>query len=569
MFASLVSRLNNTRISLKVFIAPALITVFMLGMAAVSHHGAGEQRAALGQIAGTTIAKLGAVEAAADAATMAHVNLFRLISWAANSNEEKKVKESTQQVEQSLGNVVRFLDQLGSFPMVDAERTALDSVRKALGDYRESTKNVIDMAAADAASALLFMMESEQKFDALLARVKVMDELQDRLTEATVAETESDANRASMLFFSLLGVALVLAALVTAMIARLIARPIVGMTTAMTALANGNKQTDVSGADRKDEIGAMAKAVLVFKEDMLRADALAAEQEKERAAKEARARRLEASAQNFDRSVTGVVKAVTESTSQLQGSAQTMSAAAEEASRQATAVASASEQASTNVQTVASAAEELSSSIEEIGRQVSQSARIAQEAVTTAERTNATVQGLAEAAQRIGDVVKLINDIASQTNLLALNATIEAARAGEAGKGFAVVASEVKNLATQTAKATEEISAQIAGVQASTKDSVAAIQGIGTTIREINEIATTIASAVEEQGAATKEIARNVQQAAAGTNEVSTNIVGVTKASSETGATADQVLNAAQEMARQTDLLRGEVERFLGEVKAA
>jgi methyl-accepting chemotaxis protein len=569
MFASLAARLNNTRISLKVFIAPALITVFMLGMAAVSHQGASQQRVALDAIAGPTIAKTGAAEAAADAANMVHVNLFRLISWAANSNEEKKIKESTQRVEQSFGNVARFLDQLGGFAMVDAERDALQAVRTALGAYREAAKNVIDMAAADAASALLFMMEAEQKFDVLQAEIEHMDEVRDQETAKTLAQTESDADAASVLFFSLLGIALVLAAVVTALIARLIARPIVGMTTAMTALANGDKQTDVTGAERKDEIGAMAKAVLVFKENMLRADALAAEQEQERAAKEARARRLEASAQNFDRSVTGVVKAVSDSTSQLQGSAQTMSAAAEEASRQATAVASASEQASTNVQTVASAAEELSSSIEEIGRQVSQSARIAQEAVTTAERTNATVQGLADAAQRIGDVVKLINDIASQTNLLALNATIEAARAGEAGKGFAVVASEVKNLANQTAKATEEIGAQIAGIQASTKDSVTAIQGIGSTIREINEIATSIASAVEEQGAATREIARNVQQAAAGTNEVSTNIVGVTKASGETGATADQVLNAAQEMARQTESLRGEVERFLADVKAA
>ncbi|HEX2116061.1 MAG TPA: HAMP domain-containing methyl-accepting chemotaxis protein [Alphaproteobacteria bacterium] len=569
MFGSLAARLNNTRISIKVFIAPALITAFMLGMAAVSHYGASQQRAALGYITGTTIAKMHASEAASDAATAAHVNLFRLISWAANSNEEKKVKESIQQIEQGMGNVVRYLDRLRGFPMGDAERGVVESVRKALDAYHEAAKNVIDMAQADAASALLFMMEAETKFNGLQAEFDRLQEVEGRLTAQTVSRTESDADRASMLFFSLLAAALALAALVTAMIARLIARPIVGMTQAMTALADGNKQIDVVGADRKDEIGAMAKAVLVFKENMVRSDALAAEQARERAAREERARRVESSAQRFDQSVSGVIRSVSAATTQLQGSAQTMSAAAEEASRQATAVASASDEASTNVQTVASAAEELSSSIDEIGRQVSQSARIAQAAVNDAEKTNHTVQGLADAAQRIGDVVKLINDIAAQTNLLALNATIEAARAGEAGKGFAVVAAEVKNLANQTAKATEEIGAQIAGIQASTKESVAAIQGIGSTIREINEIATSIASAVEEQGAATREIARNVQQAAAGTSEVSSNIAGVTKASSTTGQTAGEVLSAAQEMAKQAESLRGEVERFLAEVKAA
>jgi methyl-accepting chemotaxis protein len=568
MFGSLLARLNNTRISVKVFIAPALIMAFMLGMAVVSHLGASHLRAALEHIAGQTIAKMDASEAASNAANMAHVNLFRLISWAANSNEEKKVKESIQQVEQSMGNVVRHLDRLGGL-QVDAERATTDGVRKVLDGYREAAKNVIDMAQVDAASSLLFMMEAEVKFNELQSAFERLHKAEDQLTQRTVAQTQSDADRASMLFFGILAAAVVLAAIVTAAIARLIARPIVGMTQSMTALADGNKQIEIVGADRKDEIGAMAKAVIVFKENMIRADALAAEQERERAAREERARRVEASAQNFDRSVSGVIRSVSTATTQLQGSAQTMSAAAEEASRQATAVASASEEASTNVQTVASAAEELSSSIDEIGRQVSQSARIAQAAVNDADKTNQTVKGLADAAQRIGDVVKLINDIAAQTNLLALNATIEAARAGEAGKGFAVVAAEVKNLANQTAKATEEIGAQIAGIQTSTQDSVAAIQGIGSTIREINEIATSIASAVEEQGAATREIARNVQQAAAGTSEVSTNIVGVTRASGTTGQTAGEVLSAAQEMAKQAESLRGEVERFLAEVKAA
>ena len=258
-----------------------------------------------------------------------------------------------------------------------------------------------------------------------------------------------------------------------------------------------------------------------------------------------------------------VVGVVAAAATEMESTAGAMSQTAERTSQQATSVAAASEQTTANVQTVATAAEELSASIREISRQVSDAASVAGSAVEEAQRTNDTVQGLAVASQKIGKVVEMIRNIAGQTNLLALNATIEAARAGEAGKGFAVVASEVKALANQTAKATEEISQEIAAMQAATKDAVHAIEGIGGTIGKVNEIATAIASAVEEQGAATQEIARNVQQAAAGTQEVSATIADVTRAASETGGSAGQMLNAAGELSRQAALLKGEVEGFL------
>lgn len=273
--------------------------------------------------------------------------------------------------------------------------------------------------------------------------------------------------------------------------------------------------------------------------------------------------------EEFDAKSKTALGAVAGAAGQVQSTANTLSGNAQQTSTQSTAVAAASEQASANVQTVASASEELAASVAEIGRQVAESTRIAGQAVEQANRTNTSVKGLSESAQKIGNVIKLIQDIASQTNLLALNATIEAARAGEAGKGFAVVAAEVKNLANQTAKATEEIGQQIAEIQGATNESVGAIQEIASTITSINQIATTIAAAVEQQGAATKEIARNVQEAAKGTQEVSSNIGGVNKAAAETGQMATGLLAAAGELTRQSEGLRTEVEGFFATIRAA
>ncbi|HWD26081.1 MAG TPA: methyl-accepting chemotaxis protein [Rhizomicrobium sp.] len=348
-----------------------------------------------------------------------------------------------------------------------------------------------------------------------------------------------------------------------------VSRPIRRMTDIMARLARHDLDAPVEGTDRKDEIGRMAEAVQVFKNGIIETDGLKAEQEVARRAAEDRARALATLTSGFEAKVGEVVQAVASQATQMQASAQSMSATAEETAKQATVVAAASEQSSSNVQTVASAAEELSSSIAEISRQVGHSSRIAQTAVTEAGAANAMVVGLASASQKIGEIVALINDIADQTNLLALNATIEAARAGEAGKGFAVVASEVKNLATQTSKATDDIRAQIGAVQGATQDAVKAIDSIGATIGEIAQIVTTIAAAVEEQGAATQEIARNVEETAKGTREVSSNIAGVTAAAGGTGEAAGQVLLAARTLNGQSAALQGFVGEFLAAVKAA
>ncbi len=364
-------------------------------------------------------------------------------------------------------------------------------------------------------------------------------------------------------------VAAIVAAL-SALIGRGVSGPIGAMTAAMGNLAEGDLEVHIPAQGQRNEIGQMAGAVQVFKENAIRVKQMETEQEEiKRRAEEEKRTTMNKMADDFEASVAGVVKSVSASATQMESTAQAMSATAEETSRQSTAVAAASEEASTNVQTVASAAEELSSSISEISRQVAQSSEIASKAVKDAENTNEQIQGLAEAANKIGEVVALITDIADQTNLLALNATIEAARAGDAGKGFAVVASEVKNLANQTAKATEEIGNQIGDIQGATQNAVGAIEGITKTITEIDEIASAIAAAVEEQGAATQEIARNVEQAAAGTQEVSSNIAGVTQAASETGQASGQVQEAATELSGQSDSLQKEIDTFIATIKAA
>ena len=350
---------------------------------------------------------------------------------------------------------------------------------------------------------------------------------------------------------------------------RRVSTPIRKLTDAMRRLAGHDLDVVLEGTARGDEIGDMSRAVEVFKQSMVKADQFAAERSSEQGRKEQRQAAIEQSIAAFDASVTGSLNTLTSASAQLQTTAQSMSSTAEETSSKSVAVAAASEQALNNVQTVAAATEELSASIAEISRQVTESTRVAGDAVAQAERTNGEVQALADAAERIGHVVKLISGIAAQTNLLALNATIEAARAGEAGRGFAVVASEVKNLATQTARATDDITSQVTWIQDATGSSVQAIQAIGSTITRVNEIASAIAAAVEQQGAATKEIARNVQQASVGTAQVSGNIAAVSQAAGETGAAADGVLNSVKVLVQLSDTLRKDVDGFVSNIRSA
>ncbi len=413
-------------------------------------------------------------------------------------------------------------------------------------------------------------IEGPYWFGTITKKINLMKNVEDKIASDLISTSGDIGGAAQASFFLMAGITVVLlivTAIFVTVIVRGITGPIAGMTNAMTVLAGGDKEIEIEGSDRGDEIGSMAGAVQVFKENMIKADSLAAAQAEENEAKEKRSIAMEQMAKEFEGAVTGSLNKVKTASNSMRATAEGMSTIADNTSSQATTVAAAAEEASTNVQTVASASEELSSSISEISRQVSQSTQISADAVDEVRGANEKVQSLATAANKIGEVVALITDIADQTNLLALNATIEAARAGDAGKGFAVVASEVKNLATQTAKATEEISAQIGGIQGATQEAVTAIDSIGNVIGKISEITSAIAAAVEEQGAATQEIARNVEQAAAGTSDVTVNITQVTQGAAETRESADEVIKSVESLTEESNALRSQVEGFIKGLK--
>ncbi|HYD66498.1 methyl-accepting chemotaxis protein [Azospirillum sp.] len=482
------------------------------------------------------------------------------------ATREADTQAAAAVVQEKLARIDDNLVKIEPTSNTEERRQAVLTLRALAATYRQAAEKVAAAGVRNEKEPALRLLNEEAVL-ALRALSKFNDERILRLGQdmaeigKRTAEMAEQTGR-NVLISAAVGLTLSIG-LIVWIVVTLVARPMARITNSLSLLANGNLEVSVEGADRKDEVGSLARSMQVFKENGLEMRRMQAEQEavKVKAEQERKATILKM-ADTFEASVKGVVEAVA-------SAATAMSTTAQQASRQSTAVAAAAEQASTNVNTVAGATEELSASVQEIGRQVAASTQIAAQAVEDSQKTDAMMANLTEAAKQIGKVVGLINNIASQTNLLALNATIEAARAGEMGKGFAVVAGEVKHLASQTAKATGDIQAKVDEIQTATTGAVTAIRGIGQTIARMNEIATTIASAVEEQGAATRDIAGNVQQAARGTQEVSSNILGVNQAAGETGAAASQVAGAAGSLLLEAEKLRGEVFKFLGNVRAA
>ncbi len=585
--------IRNLNISLKLLISPAIFVIALV-ILSITAYTANQNSASMMESLNEQ-AKLKTSAAYRFQRDLQSFNgsVFRLISQLNAGVEEEKLVAFRDQLRAGMEGSQKVLAQFiegGSFNETELEM--LTNIQAQLAEYGTAATDVIDMTEIDGSTAVVMMVSADEQFNAMYKSISDLAVLWQEEGDALFTSAVSDAEAATATTMVVSLVSLVVALGITTLIIRMIRMPIQSITGVMAALSQGDNSVEIPSQDEKNEIGEMARAVQVFKDNAIEQERLRAEAEQhareeaereanERAAKEqreqeervreqreaaekqARAERVAELIGNFESRVSEVLNTVALAAKELQSTADRMTTTAGSSRELAEGVAAASNDASRNVQTVASAAEELTSSISEISRQVQQANQVSEKAVVEAGNSTTSVSALAETAKKISEVVNMINDIAGQTNLLALNATIEAARAGDAGKGFAVVASEVKSLANQTARATEEIAQQISDMQNATDSAVNAISTIDSVISSIRESTVGISSAIEEQSAATNEISRNVQEASNGTSEVSSKINDVSQKAGETGSAAGDVQSAASRLDQLAGNLKQDIETFL------
>ncbi|MEO3428792.1 methyl-accepting chemotaxis protein [Pelagibius sp. CAU 1746] len=557
--------INNTKISIKLIAAFATLVFIIACLSGVTFFQLGQAR---DRVADTT--RVNAVTGDMEAMRQEVAKQQAAVRGLLLSGNREYIQEYTS----AKAEYDRLFDSLQSRLTVDEAKQLIVSAGAQISKWQADivTRQISLMhnpLTVDEARVLEANGYGERMLDAANRDLTELAQLAKELTARNAEAVDSAFDFTLMALMAGTAIAMLFAAAAWFVLSRAIATPINGMSAFMGGLAEGHYDEQTANQDRGDEIGMMAKSVEFFRQRLIENREMEARAAKENEEKAARAKRIEDMTNEFDKASSQLVASVADGSSELKQVATSMSGIAQRTEEMSTSVAAAAEQASNNVETVASATEEINASLAEIAGQVSRATEVAQGAVKAAKDTTGVITGLREQSDSIGDVVKLINEIAEQTNLLALNATIEAARAGEAGKGFAVVASEVKGLATQTAKATEEISAQIASVRGESENAVSAIDHISTVIQQIDEITTAIAAAVEEQTAATREIARNVAEASRGTSDVTSNITQVKGGAGETGSASRNVLTASEELSQHAERMRDTVQSFIATIKAA
>jgi methyl-accepting chemotaxis protein len=562
--------LSRMTIAARVFAASFLVLALTVGVLALADRQAERSLGAIDRIHQTAARRQRMIDNLVATIYLSHSDVSRHLALTGSGLEEAKMEEAQQNIASHLAEARTIVSALRGGTATTAVADLLEQIETTLRAYTTSVDEMGQMAQIDRMIAIPLMAHVDDKFALVSQAILAAQSEIGVATDAAIQGTRDQSSADRIRFLSATVVMLVLVLLAILLVVRSITAPLARLTRDMLELAEGKLDAVIQGTRAADEIGAMARALQVFQDHGRRVSCMTAEQERQNAVAEAEKRRaVHDLADQLDAQVEQIVAQVGAGAAQVRGNAASMLDCANEATGLAQAVSVASGQARASVQSAAAATGEMAISIKEISRRVRESFAMARQAVDAVEQTNAHVVGLSNAAGRIGHIVELINSIASQTNLLALNATIEAARAGEAGKGFAVVASEVKVLSNQIARATEEISVQIGGMQQATGAAVSAVKGVGGTVLAIDEVIGSIAAAMEEQSVATQKIARNVQDAAIGTRGVSETIAGVSRTAGHTGQSAGEVLRAAELLEGQAGFLSGEVKRFIERLRAS